>query len=478
MAQLSPKQKEEKVLFFLTRGNHADAISEFEKSFSQENPCSKEFLLRVLSEFNRLKVYEEVFSTLRHVALWFPNDADLVRSEKQAKRNFYFFLCEQANKIITTAHERAARFKEEAAELDKLYREKLLQENQRALKERYSDALKLFEQANLLLPKAFEALFGMANCYKEIGDTESAQRITDMLAELTKTDEPEEIKAEEFAPPENLYSEPEGPINYDIKPLENLYDEGKYDEVLETLDQMLLRNENFVPGLMLKAKIHLQKREFLPAEACLEQATKAEPNNLFVMDFRLDFQDHKFKILTRGGIQFLQKGVQLGPTLGHEFFLKARDCFRQALEITTGDCIILDHLYTVLMYLGEPQAALKVKTEILMYSPQFQTTFEKHRNRSLCFLAGYAFAQEPETIRDFRRFRTLFLLDWPGGIALNTLYHRISPRLITATKAVGITPHTLGMALRPLHQLIRLFLPPAQRSTRLAATNSPPSQNR
>lgn len=458
MSQLSPKQKEEKVLFFLGKNNHKDALEAFFSFFSQKAPCEKDFVIQILSELNRLRNFEKVFETINNVSQWFPNDPDLVKAEKRTKKNYYFFLCEKANKVINTAHERKARFESEASTLDKLYKEKLMVENQKAVKAFFLEALKIFQKAHELHPDGFEALFGLSNCFKQIGDNESAKRVEEVLSELSKTESPEIAhREEEVDPTLALKEDLEVPREFDLSPLEILFEEKKYDKVLEAIDQILMRNEEFVPALVLKAKIHLQRKEFIVAENCIDRGIKFEPNNLFLHDFRLDFLDHKFKLLTRGGTQFLKKGIQLGPTLGNSNFQKAINCFESALRITAGDSIILDHLYTALMYVDEKEKAKAVKQEILIYSPGFETTFDKHRHRSMCFIVQCAFPGEENIIRDFRRFRNFHLLHFPGGIPLNSLYHRVSPRLVRALRKKQFLVFLIRQILNVVWNIIKFF---------------------
>ena len=449
--ETNPKPKEDRILAFLARDNSDDAITFFFKFFGAQSLPRKPFLMSVLAELNRLKVYHQVFEVLKKVESWFPKDPDLVKSEKVAKKNFYFYQVEKANKIVSTAQDRLHRFTEEAKSLDKLYREKLLEENQNAINGLYREAIKIFEGANELRPDGFEALMGISHAYGLLGEKEQAEKINQKLAVLSQDIMPEDLSKEESdAETLSIQIEEEIPTSFDLSPLESLFEEQKFGQVMDVLERILRRNPDYVPALLFKLKVHVELREFKKAEVCIEKAMRVDGSNKKVMEIRVGFQDQKFRALVKGGGEFLKKGIQLGPTLGRDLFLKAVECLDQALPISPGDIPLLDQLYTALLFLGEKERARKVREDILINDPRYVPTYDRFQARSLCFIADFAYEGDENAIEDFRVIRRELLLRNAIGRRVVTSYVRLAPGIVKGLRSRKFPSRIFRWVLNPV----------------------------
>ncbi|HNV72965.1 MAG TPA: hypothetical protein PKO06_24865, partial [Candidatus Ozemobacteraceae bacterium] len=142
------------------------------------------------------------------------------------------------------------------------------------------------------------------------------------------------------------------------------------------------------------------------------------------------------------------------PAIGRLFFEKAITCAQKALEISPDELILLDQLFTCMMYLRRTEDAGKIREQILLVSPNFLTTWERADDQSWCFIASYAYQDTPEHIELFREFRRRCLLPWLPGRAVNGLYIRISPLLVLLARRGGIPAPAVRRLLEPLRRLL------------------------
>jgi hypothetical protein len=454
---LGPQEK--RILAFLSKGNFRDGMEFFYRTYAtgSEKIPDRAFLLTVLSELNRIFAFAEGLKAYKQVGRWYPSDPEFVRNEKLLKRNYYHRLIEDGNKIILAAAERSQRFQAESGTLDKLYREKLLVENQNALKKMYEEASGIYVSALEFKPNGHEALYGLVKCYRELGDTDKEKRIQAKIDDLLKDEVAEEIPVTpvehaDSETPEEQIDEPK-PQHFDIKPLERLYEEKKFEQVLEALENILSRNDRFVPALVLKAKVLVERHQFHPAEKCITRALQNAPGEQWIHDYHLDFLDNKFRVLAHGAAQYLKKGIELGPMLGREHFNKAVYCLKQALLIAIGDTDLMDQLYTAYSYLGETEAAFQVKKELLLGQPQFEMSYDRMKASAFCFIAGYAYGDDPCRVNQFREIRRQCLLPFRWGRRIVSLYVRQSPDLIRLARRWGIPPVCFRLILEPVRRI-------------------------
>ncbi len=455
-----PRSLADRILFFLQSKNLPDGLELFYQNYSAENPPPVEFFIRFIDGLRALRAREQAYEALQKVSEWLPDEPELKKLQADLQREYYDALVDKGKKQFEQTTIRSKEFSEHTlTKVDVMAREKLEEENRNTLRTLYQHALDDFQRALEINPIGLAALNGAFRCYLALGDSTKAQEIETRILELTQAEDKkkeeeakrleEQLRAREAAkaPP------PEEQI-VDLPTLKRWYEQQRYHDVLRGLKKYLAKHPSVITGYLLGAKSHLELHEFHQAEMFLERALKIDPYFEETVQFKLDYLEKKYLILSRAATEYLNKGIQLGPAIGRLFFEKAITCAEKALEISPDELILLDQLFTCKMYLRQNEDAGKIRQQILLISPNFVTTWERSDEQSWCFIASYAYAETPELVNSFREFRRRFLLPYLAGRLLNGLYIRISPLLVLLARRSRISGNTVRFFLEPLRQLL------------------------
>ncbi len=460
---------ENKILQLFSRGHFDEGMELFDSSFTAEKPPTYDFILKCFTELNRLGKNPEAFRFMTRVSTLVQRHPEVIRMLEMARRIHYDTLIVQANAVMDGARQKLQVFAETLQGADALQRERIEKENRKTLEDLYRQALQIFQQAHEVSPRALGALTGMFRCHKELRNQKEADELAALIDEVYKEESgtKPEAEGEDGRPaksPEDKADLPPMPEPADIKSvmadleiemrrIQGMFDENRTTDALAALDLLLLGNPQFIPGLLLKARVLTARREFRPAQRLIEEAVKIDSRNPKVEEARIEFLENKFKLLVAGASEFLNHGLRLGSALGRSFFEQALSCLNQALEICPTDVNLLDQRYTCLIYLERMEDAREARKALYMVAPQYIATFERENRSSLCFLAGFAYRGDAAALEDFRTLRREWFVPTASGRAFLAWYCRHSPGWVATAHRSGLPSWLPRLCLAPLRLL-------------------------
>ena len=458
---------ENKILQQLKLGNTTQGMDLFLNTFGAEKLPAIDFVEQCFSELNRQGKNEEAFELINCLGIWTKRNSDVTRMMGTAKKVFYESLVTKGSSIVGTAKRKLQEFAKGIPSSDLRRRELIDKENCKTLEDLYTQALEPFKKAAKILPESLGALSGMFRCYKELRNQAEAdtvakeiERIFKDISPQTTGKFPEELGLELKPPSEG--EPPHRPagtgfvhpdLQVEMQRIREFVSEERRQDALAALDVLLLGNPFFIPGILLKASILTEMRNFRSAQRAIDEALKIDSRDKTVQDARIDFLEKKFKLLVAGASDFLSRGLNLGTVLGRRYFEEALQCINQGLEICPNDISLLDQRYTCLIYLGRMEDARDARKNIYMVSPNFVTTFDRKTRSAFCFLAGYAFENRELPLEDFREIRRGLLLPFAIGRNFVSWYCRCSPALVATASTLGIPPSFFRIILWPIRLL-------------------------
>ena len=442
--------KEKVISLMKNRGTEA-AMKFFHKHFNRELPPDVGFLKRFYEELSKVKAYEEAFILLNDTAKFIEKTSDFNDLLDDSRKIYHDHLLARGNQALTERDEKAATFAEGLRRTDSLSRDKVRVENEKILLNICKKGLEFFKKALTLNNESIGALTGLHRCYKILEDEEKLKEVNEILEERNphqiakKTDARDahiEFEYKEFDIEE-----------FHIKEVETLYYKKKYAKVIKKVDQLHMSHKISVPLMILKIESLVALKKFKEADRAYEEADRQNTHLKELHELANQVKEIKFKLLTKALDVYLRKGLELGKSLGEKHFKKARKCVRRALDIYPDNVELLDKLYTIYQYLGQTEEAFKVKARIYTLNSKFITAFDKESNTSLCFLATFAYDNNPAKLDIFRWFRREFLLTSKLGQKINSSYVKFSPKLLEKIQYNKYAKPIFLLLLEPL----RLF---------------------
>lgn len=457
---------DEKILFFIKNRCFVDANHLFYENYSDSNPPGKDTVLRMFLEYKRQEAFVEAFDFLRKVIPWFPDDPELIEAEKLARKLLYDLLVVKGNTIWESALAKTREILDVTGGVGKVNKQKLIEENQKSVREIVQKALEVFSEAHELLPDGVEALGGLRHCYQDLGQTELAEKYQQRVVELRHknalANDAAATAAGNGGSPANGRMPPtaemaaaaakEREIEANLDEANRLFLADNHQDALTILEKLLTVDGENRRGLLLAARCNLELRQFHQTEKILDRALRLYPTDEDVIAFKSNLAENKFSALTEGGTEFLRKGIELGPMLGQRYFENAIQCYEHALKLNPDDILLLDQLYTAYQFLGLEEKARRTRVELYRIDPGFVSTWEKSEDQGICFLAGFAYRGDHEALRAFRSIRREVLLPSLLGRRLVTSYVRWSPRLVKTLRAFGVPALAVRILLHPLRQ--------------------------
>lgn len=413
-----------KIITQIRNREPAKALKLFYRYFTLEKPAEIEFIKNVFVEFNRFDFPKENYEFLKSIKIWYPDDKEFDEIYNNSIETYVSKLILQANSIRFQRIDKQKRLEDSLRKADNMTRQKMETENAKQLSALNEKSIELYKSAIKLSPKNLIAYKGWYDCCVIAKNYEDAEKVLKKI-NLIKD---EEKKAEELKNPKIEEKVEINHIDY-YSIYEKLLNENKFNEVIQKVDE--LKKTNYFPSelLLLKAKALASIKQFKDSEKTLYEAERYFPDfNLFKQTVE-DINEIKYKLFSKAGNVFLQKGLNLGYPLGQENFLKAKYCLLKAIAINSNNIDILDQAYTALKYLGEDKEAFDIKAIIYSIKSDFVTSYDSKYNQSLCFIATYAFYDQPNIVNEFRWFRREYLLNTKFGRRLNSLYIVISSKI-------------------------------------------------
>ena len=424
-----------KIISLIRNRESKEALKLFHKNFTQEKPAELEFIKNLYVELNRLDLNKENFELLAQIGVWYPDSAEFQDIFENATNTYVSSLILQANNINFQRLEKEKSLEDSLKRADSITREKMQIENSKQLKALNEKSRELYKLAVTLSPKNLTAYKGWLECCIIAEDTEEAAEVQKKIDSLTPSLREKAVSLKQNAQENQPEETPqENPLDKLYEELEQLFSEKKYKELIDKVVENETANDFPPLGMLLKAKALVELRRFKEADKALFEAERLNTNYHVLKQTKEEIAEVKYNLYIKAGSSFLKKAVKLGIPLGTPNFQKAKFCFMKAIEINPDDINVLDQAYTALKYLGENEEAFKIKATIYSIQSNYKLSYDMNYNQTLCFIATYAFYDEPNIVEEFRWFRREYLLNTKLGRKLNSLYVTLSSRVTKAVK--------------------------------------------
>lgn len=446
-----------KILSYIKKGETETGIKLLRKFFSDKNPPDTVFMSAVYEELNKTEQTELAFHVIEEFSKALFEDEDYQKLRENARRVYFNSLLSEGNKLLAERDERASKFEEALKRVDSLAKDKVSENNAKILTNMTNKALAVLSKAFELEPKNVSVLSGMYRCHKLLNDEEKSSMISSILEEVSplisgKNKNKETISSEGILTAKDFNIE-----DFNIKEVEKLLENKKYQKVIDKVDTLHLSHKLSVPLLTLKTEALIALKRFHEADKTVDEADKTNTCLKEVQMLREQVKEIKFDLLSKAGETYLKKGLEFGKSLGKNHFVKAKKCLIKAIEIYPHNLELYDHLYTVHKYLDETEEAFRAKANIYRLNKNHIPSFDREGANSLCFLASYAYFETPTKLEDFRWFRREILLCSNFGRYLNRVYVRMSPGVVKFSKSNGIKPSVFRLLLFPARLFLKLL---------------------
>ncbi|OQA08591.1 MAG: hypothetical protein BWY66_00923 [bacterium ADurb.Bin374] len=443
----------------LRNRNFRSGLEMFKTLFGPDRPPTGDSLGQILDELNPQEFPEQAFEVMSLACSWVPDDKDFTTVFGNIRKTYYDKLVTKASLAFQNAKQKAKSFAERSQAVDSIARIRLEEENKRTIEEMLEACRMDFEKAVSLLPDSIAAYYGLLRFYKQMENEEKTAELRQIVRKIETTGRLHDIvEKETFSLPPmepiEMPSTPQLSPEQELQHIEAIYNDRDFDSALTAVERLLIQEPSMLPALQLKIRILVAKRQFHPAKATLKHAFEVDPVNETTRKIQVDFLETKLKTLSRIADVFITKALRLGPSLGREYFRKACKLLEQAVVIAPDELSLLDQLYTCYMYLEDEQRAAIVRRDIALINPNYVTTIARLRKSSLCFLAGYAYDEAPESLEPFRRVRRNLLRTLAGRL-LVTWYIRFSPVLVDTARRFHIPKALFRVLLFPLLETAR-----------------------
>lgn len=440
MSDIKTLEAKRKIITLTRNNGYTDAIKLFHKFFSAENPAEVEFISSFFLELNRLNLFEAGYQLLADTAGWHQGDPDHLVLKENAAKLYVDSLVLSGNNALFEREEKHRQFEESLQRSDALSRERMRAENEKILIVITRRALENFEKAREIEPGNAIALIGIQKCCLYLGETEKLAEVEAAIAKKNQVRQTELFEKQTLEESRETNFSSFVPREVDIEEsnfteVKQLLAQKKYDDLIKKVDFLHLSHKISVPMLLLKIKALTELRRFKEVDTTIFECERQNANFEEVKDEKNNINELKYRLLTKASDIYLKKAVSLGPSLGNGHFQKARVSIQKALELNPENLELLDQLYTTLKYLGKDDEALRTKAAIYTLNKSFSTTFDTGSSSSLCFIASFAYADQPQNVDEFRWFRRELLLSSLFGRYLNSIYVKISPEITTRAAA-------------------------------------------
>lgn len=443
-----------KILSHVRNRENSLALKLFHKHYSEESPPDPQFVIKVYTELNKVDHIELGFRFMEETSSWLPEEAELQDLRTSSLKIYFDRLLVQGNQLLSEREDKANKFHDSLKRTDSMSKDKVQGENEKILLNITNKAKEAFRKAYEINPDSIGPISGIYRCYSILQDHENMAHFQKILEEKNpllygkkeKEKEKESFSAQEFDIEE-----------FNFKEVESLFIRKKFEEVIQRVDFLHLTHRMSVPLLIFKAKSLVSLKRFKETDKVIFEAEKLGMDAKKIQELKNQVHEDKYALLSKAGSIYLNKALELGPSLGMSHFNKARICLRKALEIFPDNIELLDQQYTVLRYLNEEEQAFKTKAMIYLLNNRFVPSFDKEGTSSLCFIATFAYAESPEKIADFRWFRREFLLTSNMGKQINCMYVKHSAKLVRKAKKNAIPTEIFRFFLFPIWSFVKFL---------------------
>ena len=413
-----------KIISLIRNRDPQKSLKLFLRVYNEDNPAEIEFVKNIYIELNRLDLAQEGFELLSKIAVWYPDSVEFQEIFENALSTYVGKLILQGNNLKFQRAQKEYTLEENLKKSDSLTRDKLKEENTKLLNALNEKAKESFQLALKYSPNNIAAYKGLADCLKIENKLDEVEKIEKKIEEITTAKKKRFSILEQEITEASPDKEKEQYDDYSV--YLTLYNDEKYEELYQKIEEN--RKSEFFPNeaLLLKARALVKQKRFIEANGVIFDAERIYTNYNELEKTKADINEVKHTLYKKAALVYLHKGINLGFPLGKESLLRAKYCLTKALELKPDDIDLLDKAYSAYKYLGEQEEAIKIKAKIYTLNDSYKITYDNQFNQTLCFIATYAFYDQPSIIDEFRWFRREYLLETKLGRRLNSLYVKIS----------------------------------------------------
>ena len=446
---LTKEDIEKYILNLIRKKEVKEAFKAFHRYFSDTNPAELEYIKKIYLEISKQNLHEDNYNFLKEISGWYTDNADFDSIVENTTRIYVNSLLLKASNMLYERIVKKKSFDKSLQRHEASIKESLRIQNEKQLSDLLLKSKETYKLAIQLSPNNSQAYKGLIECCKLENNEKEEEEVLKKYNEIFNQKE----KDEKTANDENNAVEATNKnsnLSEVFEKLSSLYTERKHLELLDEIAE-LEKNQNMNAELfILKAKALAELKRFKASNIALYHAKQLISSVRELEEAQNAISKIKFDLCMKAGNRYLKKGVQMGATLGKRNFELSMIYFNKAFSINPDNLDLLDNTYTALKYLDDKEKALKIKGFIYSLDPKFITSYEQQFNKTLCFIATFAYKEHPYIVNEFRWFRREFLLNNKIGKRINSLYVLISPRI---TKLANDNKY-----LKLLFQII-LFLP-------------------
>jgi tetratricopeptide (TPR) repeat protein len=429
----------------------------FFETFSKHYPADLEFLNTLFTELTRTNNYDTFYTLLQQVAIWYEDDKDYNELSENVTRLYIDNLVLKGNNNVFERNERLEIIRKNSRRSE-LELSKTL-ETDKILQSLSKKAIESFEQALVLDPENLPALNGAKNCYEFVGDFVKFEKTMETIESvlMKKSGIVEKLEKEEAKTKEeeakDMSEQAFEQFQNDFTTITNLFIEEKDEEFIAFYEKIHNPNNPYTPLILLKARVMARMRKFKESDRLIEMAEKGNSHFPELNEAKTEIRKIKHALYKKAADYYLERALLKGITFGKPDFVKAKEALEKAMHFVTDDITMLDQYHTVLKYLKKDREAFKTKGIIYSIDPSYTTSFEQELSNRMCFIASFAFAEQPWLVDDFRWYRREFLLNSDFGKRLNCLYVTISPKVVQA-----MAPYRIGVYASRVLLLVPLLI--------------------
>lgn len=403
------------------------------KAFNKYYPVEVEFLGSMYFDYSKAGDFDAFYDLLMDIKDWYVNNEDFNHLLNEVTKIYLDTLILKGNNNIFERNERIEYIKKNYKQSNDPTKAKLALNDDKLLTNYAKQALSCFEKAHRISPEFIPALNGLKDCYDYFEDHENYEIVLKKIENVlisgrVKTDEEDEKKKKEQE--EELAKKAYLDFQANMEKITKLFNEEKNEEFLELFKELFNPSNPYTPLVLLKARVMARMRHFKESDALIEQAEKDTTHLPEVNEAKKEINELKNILYHKAAQYYLERALSKGSSFGQEDFNKAREALENIITPVTQDIDVFDMYYTVLKYLKDDSKAFEIKGIIYSLDPTYITSFDKSANSKLCFIASFAYSNQPADIERFRWLRREFLLNNSYGRLINCLYIRYSPYMV------------------------------------------------
>ena len=295
-----------KIISLVKKREAKEALKLFHKNFTNEKPAELEFIKNLYVELNRADYYKENFDLLVQIAVWYPDSIEFQDIFENATQTYVNKLILQANNIKFERLEKEESLKESLKKADSITRERMQVENSKQLKALNEKSKELYKLAVTYSPNNLTAYKGWLECCVIDNDEEEIEKLKAKIEELSPSRQSQSnVSNENLDNPESK-KEKEVDIN---EVCETLFNEKKYEELINKIDNLENKELLVSKSLLLKARSLVELKRFKEADKAIFDAEQQNTDYYLLKQTKEDINSIKLSLYLKAG-SFLLENIR------------------------------------------------------------------------------------------------------------------------------------------------------------------------